>query len=289
MQQYLDLMKTVITNGEEKCNRTGINTISTFGTQTRYDLRHGFPLLTTKKMFFKGIVHELLWFIHGDTNIKYLVDHDVNIWNEWAYENYHRDAAYQGESLKEYVLKIKEDQAFAQKFGDLGPIYGKEWRNFNGVDQLQQVINEIKSNPNSRRLIINAWNPPLLPKMALPPCHLLFQFNLSENNKVLNLQLYQRSGDIFLGVPFNIASYALLLHLMAKECNLQVGTFIHTIGDAHIYINHQEVVRAQLEREPLALPEIKINNFTSIFAVQAEDIELLNYQSHGLLRAKVAV
>lgn len=289
MQQYLDLIKDILKYGEIKKNRTGIDTMSIFGTQTRYDLRQGFPLLTTKKMFFRGIVCELIWFIQGNTNIKYLVDRNVNIWNEWAYARYQANTNFQGETIETYIQKIKTDELFAQKYGDLGPIYGQEWRNFNGFDQLKWLINEIKTNPNSRRLIINAWNPPLLAQMALPPCHLLFQFNLSNNNQVLNLQLYQRSGDVFLGVPFNIASYCLLLHLIAKECNLEVGTFIHTIGDAHIYLNHLEVINTQLTRDPLPLSQISIQNFTSIFEIKPEDIQLTNYQSHGMLRAKVAV
>lgn len=289
MQQYLELLAKIKNEGELRQNRTGIDTISLFGAQTRYDLKKGFPLLTTKKVFFKGIVHELLWFISGSTNIKYLVDHKVNIWNEWAYERYKKTADFQNETINEYIEKIRTDDQFAKDYGDLGPVYGKQWRSFNGKDQLKAVIEQIKTNPDSRRLIVNAWNPNEVDFMALPPCHTFFQFYVSHQGQTLNLQLYQRSADLFLGVPFNIASYALLLQLVAQECGLEAGEFIHTIGDAHIYVNHFEQVDLQLSREPLPLAKIKIKPFTNLFDVQFEDIELVEYQSYAPIRAEVAV
>lgn len=289
MQQYLDLLAKIKNEGELRQNRTGIDTISLFGAQTRYDLKQGFPLLTTKKVFFKGIVHELLWFISGSTNIKYLVDHKVNIWNEWAYERYKKSTDFQNETINEYIEKIRNDDQFAKDYGDLGPVYGKQWRSFNGKDQLKAVIEQIKTNPDSRRLIVNAWNPNEVDFMALPPCHTFFQFYVSHQGQTLNLQLYQRSADLFLGVPFNIASYALLLQLVAQECGLEAGEFIHTIGDAHIYVNHFEQVDLQLSREPLPLAKIKIKPFTNLFDVQFDDIELVEYQSYAPIRAEVAV
>lgn len=292
MKQYLNLLAHVLDNGQVKHNRTGIDTISLFGTQTRYDLRDGFPIVTTKKVFTKGIIHELLWFIAGDTNIKYLVDHNVNIWNEWPYQKFQKSSDYANETLSEYVDKVKNNQAFALKHGDLGPVYGRQWRNFNGRDQLQWLLNEIKSNPFSRRLIISAWNPNEIDEMALPPCHTIFQFYVSEGNeqeKILNLQLYQRSADLFLGVPFNIASYALLLELVAKECNMIAGEFIHTTGDTHIYSNHLDQVKLQLTREPHPLPKILIHNFESIFTVKFSDIEIIGYESDLAIKGEVAV
>lgn len=289
MKQYLNLMNQILTEGEWHPNRTGIDTISVFGLQARYDLRHGFPLVTTKKVFFKGIVHELLWFLAGDTNIKYLVDNNVRIWNEWAFERYAKSNDYQNETLEEYVDKIKNNAEFAKKHGDLGPIYGHQWRNSNGVDQLKEVIKNIKTNPNSRRLIVDCWNPQEIPNMALPPCHTFFQFYVSNENKTLNLQLYQRSADMFLGVPFNIASYALLLQLVAQECHLEAGVFVHTIGDGHIYVNHLEQVKLQLSRNPYPLSMIKIKPFEDLFQVKFDDIELQDYQSHPLIKGQVAV
>lgn len=289
MKQYLEQLKFILQNGKAKTNRTGINTISTFGMQTRYDLKDGFPLITTKKVFFRGILHELLWFIAGDTNIKYLIDNNVFIWNEWAFERFKKSSDYHSETIHQFVELIKNDLTFANKHGELGPIYGKQWRNFNNVDQLKNVIEEIKNNPDSRRLIVNCWNPSEIEKMALPPCHTFFQFYISDNGKKLNLQLYQRSADMFLGVPFNIASYSLLLILVALECDKEVGEFIHTIGDAHIYANHLEQVEEQLTRKPFSLPQINIKNFKSIFEVKFEDVELLNYRSHSPIKGVVAV
>lgn len=288
MQQYLNLLKHVLEFGKEKENRTKTSTISTFGYQMHFDLQAGFPLLTTKKIHWKSVVYELLWFIKGDTNIKFLVDHDVKIWNEWPYEKYKNSTDFQGESLSEYVSKIKTDAIFAQKHGNLGSIYGKQWRDFGGVDQLRNVIDEIKNNPNSRRLIVSAWNVKEIESMTLPPCHLLFQFYVE--NGTLSCQLYQRSADIFLGVPFNIASYSLLTHLIAQETGLKVGKFIHTIGDAHIYLDHIEQVKIQLNREPKNLPQIKLNpHKTSVFDFEYEDIILENYNPHSLIKGKVAV
>lgn len=288
MKQYLDLLKDVLKNGEKREDRTGTGTISKFGVQTRYDLREGFPLVTTKKVFYKGIFHEILWFIKGDTNIKYLVDNNVNIWNEWPYEIYKKTHDFQNETQEEFIEKIKSNSNFAKKYGDLGPVYGKQWRNFLGVDQLHNLINDIKNTPYSRRLIVSAWNPTQIKDMALPPCHSLFQLYVSEKG-FIDLQLYQRSGDLFLGVPFNIASYSLLLTLIAKECNLKPRYFIHTIGDAHIYSNHIEQVNLQLTRKPYKLPQIKINNFKSIFNVKYDDIEVIDYESHSSIKGKVAI
>ncbi|ALD66660.1 thymidylate synthase [Spiroplasma cantharicola] len=289
MKQYLDLVEEVLQTGERRNDRTNTGTISKFGTQSRYDLRNGFPLVTTKKLFFKAIVHEILWFISGDTNIKYLVDNKVNIWNEWPYEIYKKSKDFQNESLEEFVQKIKENKRFADLHGQLGPVYGKQWRDFNGVDQFKNLINDIKTNPFSRRHIISAWNPAEVNQMALPPCHSLFQFYVSKDG-FIDLQLYQRSGDIFLGIPFNIASYSLLLELVAKECNLTARYFIHTIGDAHIYSNHIEQLKLQLTREPKKLPTLKINfKNKSIFDIKFEDILLEGYESHPTIKGAVAV
>ena len=227
----------------------------------RFDLKEGFPLLTTKRVHLKSIIHELLWFISGETNIKYLVDNGVRIWNEWPYEKYKKSSDYQGETIDEYVEKIKADPEFAKKWGDLGPVYGRQWRHFEGkdrvVDQIAKVINEIKTNPNSRRLIVNSWHAAYVDEMALPPCHMMFQFYVQDNK--LSCQLYQRSADAFLGVPFNIASYSLLTMMVAKICNLELGEFVHTMGDAHIYLNHLEQVDLQLSREPRNLPKMIIH------------------------------
>lgn len=259
MKQYLDLLKNILENGEKKDDRTGTGTISLFGTQTRYNLNNGFPIVTTKKIHLKSIIHELLWFLKGDTNIKYLQDNGVKIWNEWADKN-----------------------------GELGPVYGKQWRNFNGVDQISNVVKTLKTNPNSRRIIVSAWNPQDVDKMALPPCHTLFQFFVI-NNK-LSCQLYQRSADCFLGVPFNIVSYSLLTMMIAQVCNLELGDFIHTTGDTHIYLNHIEQVKLQLSREPYKLPKIKINpNIKDIFGFKYEDFELIDYKCHPTIKAEVAI
>lgn len=287
MKQYLDLCKTVLEKGTAKGDRTGTGTISYFGHQARYDLADGFPLLTTR-VHLKSILHELIWFISGDTNIKYLVDNGVRIWNEWPYEAFKQSEDYNGETLDEYVELIKNSKTFADKHGDLGPVYGKQWRDFGGVDQLAELIEQIKTNPNSRRLILNAWNPPEVPLMALPPCHLLFQFYVNDGK--LSLQLYQRSGDVFLGVPFNIASYSILLLMVAQVTGLEPGEFIHTIGDAHIYENHLEQINTQLTRNPRELPVLKLNKeVKSIFDFKYDDFILENYSPHKAIKGKVAV
>ena len=288
MKQYLDLIRKVLNEGTKKEDRTGTGTISYFGYQMRFDLDDGFPLVTTKKVHLKSIIHELLWFIHGDTNIKYLVDNGVSIWNDWPYKKYSESSDFSGESMEEFVEKIKNDDEFAKKWGDLGPVYGKQWRNFEGIDQLKNIIDEIRRNPDSRRLIVSSWNPKEVPNMALPPCHSLYQFYVIDGK--LSLQLYQRSGDIFLGIPFNIASYALLLMMVAKVTGLKPGTFVHTIGDAHIYLNHIEQVNLQLSREPFPLPKMIIHRETNnIEDFKYEDFELVDYQCHGRIKGAVAV
>jgi len=264
MRQYLDLMKHVLEQGAKKHDRTGTGTLSVFGHQMRFNLAEGFPLLTTKKLHIKSIVYELLWFLRGDTNVKYLQEHGVNIWNEWAREN-----------------------------GELGPVYGAQWRSWKtpdgrAIDQISQVIDQIKSNPDSRRLIVNAWNVGEIPSMALPPCHLLFQFYVADGK--LSCQLYQRSADIFLGLPFNIASYSLLTMMVAQVCDLEPGEFIITLGDAHLYSNHFEQTRLQLSREPLQLPQMRINrSVRSIFEFDYDDFELAGYEAHPHIKAEVAV
>jgi len=264
MKQYLDLLQHILDNGTERGDRTGTGTIGTFGYQMRFDLNKGFPLLTTKKLHLRSIIHELLWFIQGDTNIRYLKENKVRIWDEWADEN-----------------------------GDLGPVYGEQWRRWKTadgktIDQLTNVINQIKNKPNSRRHLVCAWNPGVIERMALPPCHCLFQFYVSEGR--LSCQLYQRSADTFLGVPFNIASYALLTMMVAQVCNLKYGEFIHTFGDVHLYLNHLDQARLQLTRSTRPLPNIKINpNVTSIFDFTYEDFELLDYDPHPHIKASVSV
>jgi thymidylate synthase len=264
MRQYLDLLQHILDYGVQKGDRTGTGTLSVFGYQTRYNLSEGFPLLTTKKLHLKSIIYELLWILNGDTNVKYLQDNDVRIWNEWADEN-----------------------------GDLGPVYGAQWRSWqtaNGtvVDQISQVIEQIRINPNSRRLIVNAWNAGEIDQMALPPCHLLFQFYVS--NGRLSCQLYQRSADVFLGVPFNIASYSLLTMMFAQVSGLAPGEFVHTFGDVHLYLNHVEQARLQLERQPYPLPRMVINpEVRSIFDFRFEDFELIDYIAHPHIRAEVSV
>ena len=292
MKQYLEFLKHIKEKGSFKGDRTGTGTISTFGYQMRFDLNEGFPLLTTKKVFLKAIIHELLWFIKGDTNIKYLVDNGVKIWNEWPYETFKKSKDYNGETLEEFVEKVKTDDEFAKVYGELGPVYGHEWRHFDGqdcyVDQLQRVIDEIKVNPNSRRLIVNAWQAAYVDKMALPPCHMAFQFYVNDGK--LSCQLYQRSADAFLGVPFNIASYSLLTMMVAQVCGLQLGEFVHTFGDCHIYTNHLEQIELQLSREPRELPKMKINpNIKDINDFKYEDFELVDYNPHGVIKGAVAV
>ncbi|MDC3144991.1 thymidylate synthase [SAR86 cluster bacterium] len=264
MKQYLDLMQKVLDEGQEKSDRTGTGTLSIFGHQMKFDLSKGFPLVTTKKVHLKSIIHELIWFLQGSTNISYLKENGVSIWDEWADEN-----------------------------GDLGPVYGAQWRSWpdgnNGtIDQIENLINGINNNPDSRRHIVSAWNPALVDEMALPPCHSLFQFYVADGE--LSCQLYQRSADIFLGVPFNIASYALLTHMIAQVCNLKAGKFVHTLGDAHLYINHLEQAKLQLSREVMGLPELKLSsNVNNIFDFKFEDIEIINYESHPAISAPIAV
>jgi len=290
MKQYHELLNFILQHGQKREDRTSTGTISYFGYQLRFDLQAGFPLLTTKKVHFKSVVHELLWFIKGDTNIRPLVLNDVRIWNDWPFETYRKSSAYQGEDISEFVKRIKEDAHFARIHGDLGPVYGKQWRDFNGFDQLADVIHNIKHHPFSRRLIINAWNPPELKDMALPPCHMMMQFYVSSDKKRLSCQLYQRSADLFLGVPFNIASYALLTHLVAQVCDLEVGEFVHTLGDVHIYLDHLEQVHLQLSRTPKTLPKLRVNpSIKAIDDFTFEDIELLDYDPHPAIKAKVSV
>ena len=301
MKAYLDLLQDVHDNGVGKDDRTGTGTRSVFGRQIRCDLAQGFPLLTTKKIFLRAIIHELLWFVRGDTNIKYLVDNNVGIWNEWPFQSYlnknglgglEKHACEWQERLDEFVINIQKSQDFANQWGELGPVYGKQWRNFSGIDQLEWVINEIKTNPTSRRLIVSAWNPAEIEEMAkagLPPCHTLFQFYVSHDNK-LSCQLYQRSADLFLGVPFNIASYALLTMMVAQVCNLELGDFVHSFGDVHIYSNHEDQVQEQLSRTPSALPTMSINpDVSSLFDFTFDDFELTNYHAAASIKAPVAV
>jgi len=301
MQQYHDLMRHILDQGTLKENRTGINTISVFGYQMRFNLQEGFPLVTTKKVHLKSIIHELLWFIAGDTNIRYLVQNGVNIWNEWPFQNYLNEKglseklpkysdAWKAE-LQSFKEQIIADESFAKEWGELGPVYGRQWRNFEGIDQMAQLIEDIKRNPNSRRHIISAWNPkdiPVMAKSGLPPCHTLFQFYVADNK--LSCQLYQRSADVFLGVPFNIASYALLTMMVAQVCDLELGDFVHTFGDAHLYENHLDQSKEQLSRDFRALPQMKINpEVKDFFSFKFEDFELVNYDPHPAIRAQVAV
>lgn len=298
MKQYLDLLQKILDDGVDKGDRTGVGTRSVFGAQARFDLADGFPLLTTKKMFLKGIIHELIWFVRGDTNIKYLVDNGVRIWNEWPYQKYleanglvdkyPKYTKEWEEKMQEFVDNIKSDDNFAKQWGDLGPVYGKQWRDFGGVDQLMDVIERIKKNPNDRRMIVSAWNPPEIPQMALPPCHLLYQFYVADGK--LSLQMYQRSCDTFLGVPFNIASYSLLLMMVAQVTGLQPGTFVHVYGDLHIYTNHFDQVNEQLSRQPRKLPIMKINSAVkNIEDFVFEDFTLEGYDPHPTIKAPIAV
>lgn len=292
MKEYLEMCRYIMENGEDRPDRTGTGTRSVFGYQTRYNLLDGFPLMTTKKMFIRPIAEELLWFIKGDTNIKYLVDRNVKIWNEWPYENFKKSTDYNGETLDEFINKIKDNDNFAKKHGDLGPVYGQQWRNFNnqGIDQLSKLVDSLKNNPYSRRHIICAWNPVQVDDMALPPCHAFLQFYVSADRKYLSCQLYQRSADTFLGVPFNIASYALMTSMLAQTLGYTAKEFIHTIGDAHIYSNHFDVVNEQLKREPLKKCDLILNkNINSIFDFTIDDIKIENYESYGKLTGKVAV
>lgn len=288
MKQYLDLARHIMENGTLKSDRTGTGTKSIFGYQMFFDLKDGFPLLTTKKTFLKGIIHELLWFIKGDTNIKYLVDNNVGIWTDWPYKNYMNSSDYQGESIKEFSDKIRQSVEFAEKWGDLGPVYGSQWRNFNGVDQIEYIINTLKTNPDSRRMVLSAWNPAEIGQMMLPPCHTLIQFYVVDNK--LSLQLYQRSGDVFLGIPFNIASYALFLMMVAQVTGFELGSFVHAIGDAHIYTNHFDQINLQLTRTPRRLPILKINkSITRLEDFKYEDFELIDYDPYPPIKGVVAV
>lgn len=318
---YLDLLQHILEHGVKKEDRTGTGTYSVFGYQMRFDLSKGFPLLTTKRVPFKLVASELLWFIKGDTNIRYLLQNNNHIWDEWAFKKWVESDEYTGPDMTDFGRRclvdeefnalykaelasfceqVLTDDAFANKYGELGNVYGKQWRNWStstgeSIDQLQDVINQIKTNPDSRRLIVNAWNPEDVidagkkgSKAALPPCHVMFQFFVAEGK--LSCQLMQRSLDTLLGCPFNIASYALLTHLIAHECGLEVGEFIHSIGDAHIYSNHVEQVKEQLSREPKDLPTLTINpEKTSIFDIELEDLTIEGYDPHPAIKAPIAV
>lgn len=311
---YLNLLKEIMTTGNDRSDRTGTGTRSIFGAQMRFDLQAGFPIITTKKVPFGLIKSELLWFLRGDTNIRFLLAHHNHIWDEWAFKNWIESSDYTGPDMTDFGLrsesdpefkqvyleekkkfdeKILNDDTFAKKYGELGNVYGAQWRHWqthNGsfIDQIQNVVEEIKVNPTSRRLIVTAWNPEDIPSSALPPCHVLFQFYVNDNR--LSLQLYQRSGDMFLGVPFNIASYALLVHLIARETGLEVGEFIHTLGDAHIYRNHFEQVKELLTRKPYDAPDLWLNPAKNkIMDFEMTDIKLVDYKHHSTIKAPVAV
>lgn len=303
MKIYLDLLRHILEKGVDKSDRTGIGTKSVFGYQMRIDLNEGFPLLTTKKVFLKGILHELLWFLKGETNIKYLVDNGVHIWDEWPFDIYLKKNNLTGEypryseawhkKKKEFIKKIKEDEEFAKKWGELGPVYGKQWRRWqtpdgDEVDQIANAVKTLRENPDSRRIIVNAWNAGELHKMALTPCHAMFQFYVADGK--LSCQMYQRSADTFLGVPFNIASYALLTMMMAQVTGLKPGDLILTFGDVHIYNNHFEQVHQQLERTPRPLPQMVINpEVKCIDDFVYEDFELKNYNPYPAIKAPIAV
>ncbi len=310
---YHELLRKILDEGEYKDDRTGTGTYSIFGHQMRFDLREGFPLLTTKKVLFKMLATELVWFIRGDTNIRFLLKYNNNIWNEWAFKKWVESDEYTGpdmtdfgnralededfkqiykEEMGKFKTRILEDDVFAKKYGDLGNVYGRQWRAWEGpdgtfTDQLKNVVESIRNNPYSRRHIVTAWNPSEIDSMALPPCHAFFQFYVNDGK--LSLQLYQRSADVFLGVPFNIASYALLLHLVARECNLEAADFVHTFGDAHIYSNHLEAVETQLSRESYKAPSIRINSDKSMFDIEYEDLEVVDYEFHPYIKAPIAV
>lgn len=313
-QAYLDLAKHILEEGDERPDRTGTGTKSVFGHQMRFDLQKGFPLLTTKKIPFRLIKSELIWFLRGDTNIRYLLEHKNHIWDEWAFESYVKSEDYTGPDMtdfgrrslndpdfneqykaekKKFNEQILNDDAFAEKHGSLGNIYGAQWRSWpdtkgGTIDQISNVIDSIKNNPYSRRHIVSAWNPEEVPDMALPSCHTLFQFYVQDGK--LSCQLYQRSADVFLGVPFNIASYALLTHLIAYETGLEVGEFVHTFGDAHLYLNHIDQINEQLSREVRDFPTLKLNtDKKSIFDFEVEDIELEGYNPHDRIKAPIAV
>lgn len=299
MQQYLDLLRDIRDNGHCKEDRTGTGTISVFGRQMRFDLNDGFPAVTTKKLHLRSIIHELLWFLTGDTNIQYLTQNKVHIWDDWPYAVYQKCSEFKGESMKEFIKNIAEDDEFAQKWGDLGPVYGKQWRRWEGkdgqeFDQIAYIINELKASPSSRRMIVSGWNVADLQglikgKVSAPPlCHTVFQFYVIDGR--LSCQLYQRSADFFLGVPFNIASYALLTMMIAQVTSLKPGEFIHTFGDAHIYLNHLDQVNEQLSRQPKPLPTMKINpEIDNIDDFAIKDFELVDYDSWPAIKAPIAV
>ncbi|MEB7388414.1 thymidylate synthase [Aerococcus viridans] len=313
-KQYLDFLQHILDNGQDKSDRTGVGTRSVFGYQMRFDLSEGFPLLTTKKVPFGLIKSELLWFLKGDTNIRYLLENNNHIWDEWAFKRWVESDAYQGPDMtdfglradadpefkkiyqevkQEFCQRVLEDDDFAKEFGELGDVYGKQWRHWvtregDAIDQIANIIDQLKHNPDSRRIILSAWNPEDVPDMALPPCHTMSQFYVQDGK--LSCQLYQRSGDAFLGVPFNIASYALLTHLLAREAGLEVGDYVHTFGDAHIYNNHFDQVNEQLSRQPLDLPTLEIGGEgKSIFDLDKDDIKVKGYKAHDAIKAPVAV
>lgn len=313
MKQYLDMLEHIMLNGEKRKDRTGTGTLSVFGYQTRYDLRKGFPIMTTKKVPFRVVFQELMWFLRGQTNVRYLLDEGVDIWNPDAYRNFRTKVKGMDEryhhllnmSEETYITQVKIYHDFAKEFGELGPIYGKQWREWGadyerdnpfeslseGIDQIANVIKSIKEDPFGRRHIVTAWNPSDLEDMALPPCHTFMQFYVSTKGE-LSCQLYQRSADCFLGVPFNITSYALLIHLVAKQTGLRVGEFVHTIGDAHIYLNHLDQVKLQLSRTPKELPQLSFKEgveYDDISGYEFEDVELIGYRPDSTIRGKVSV
>jgi thymidylate synthase len=305
MRQYLELLRDIKANGVKKADRTGVGTISVFGRQLRFDLSQGFPAVTTKKLFMRGIIHELIWFLQGSTNIKYLVDNDVHIWDDWPYKAYLLKQSKKipqingpewNKGIKEFTDRIKKDPDFAKWHGELGPVYGYQWRNWptpdgRHIDQIKNVIETIKKNPDSRRMIISAWNVADIDEMAisgLPPCHLLFQFYVAGGK--LSCQMYQRSADTFLGVPFNIASYALLTMMIAQVTGLKPGDFVHTFGDTHLYLNHLKQVDLQLSRKPKPLPKMKINpEVKDVFDFKFDDFELIGYNPDPPISAPIAV
>lgn len=313
MQQYQELVRKILAEGHVKTDRTGVGTKSLFGYQMRFDLSQGFPMVTTKRVPFGLIKSELLWFLRGDTNVRYLLEHNNHIWDEWAFKRYVESPDYHGPDMTDFGLRavadpdfneiyqqelatfnerVLTDDDFAERYGNLGNVYGAQWRSWplrNGetLDQISQLVDMIKHSPDSRRLIVSAWNPEDLPSMALPPCHTLFQFYVHDGK--LSCQLYQRSADVFLGVPFNIASYALLTHLIAKECGLEVGDFVHTLGDAHLYLNHLEAAETLLSREPKPLPQLEIDDFEQFDQVSTNQIRLQAYEPWPTIKAPIAV
>ena len=313
MQQYQELVRKILEEGHVKTDRTGVGTKSLFGYQMRFDLSQGFPMVTTKRVPFGLIKSELLWFLRGDTNVRYLLEHNNHIWDEWAFKRYVESPDYRGPDMTDFGLRavadpdfneiyqqelaafnkrVLTDDDFAKRYGNLGNVYGAQWRSWplqNGetLDQISQLIDMIKHSPDSRRLIVSAWNPEDVPSMALPPCHTLFQFYVHDGK--LSCQLYQRSADVFLGVPFNIASYALLTHLIAKECGLKVGEFVHTLGDAHLYLNHLEAAETLLSREPKPLPQLEIDDFEQFDQVSTDQIRLQAYEPWPTIKAPIAV